>query len=397
MSLVKLDNPKHHKVIFLVDMNAFYASVHQAEDPSLRGKPIIVGGDAKSRKGIVLAKSYECLSVGPVKTAMTIQEALKLVPQAKVLRPDHALYQAYALRIREVMQQFTPLVEPNSIDEAYLDMSGTEKLFGTPYEAAKKIQQAIWDQVGVPCSVGIGATKIAAKMAADFQKPQGISTCWPEEVESKLYPLPVGTLNGVGSKTREKLSAMHILTIGDLARMEEYWLRPVLGKKAGEIIDKARGLGPDQVDPDKMADNRSIGHSFTFDHDLTQRAELDRELYRLCVKTSLRIRKEGLVARTISVSIKNQDFTVTSHARTLQDGIDQTDEVFDHASVLLYELWKHEPVRLLGVSLEHLEQKGTSQLILFEDKDKEKLQMTLDRLRDKFGEDSILKGRLWKD
>ncbi len=381
------------KVIFLVDMNAYFASVHQAEDESLRGKPIIVGGDAQARRGIVLAKSYECLDIGPVKTAMTLHEALMLVPQAVVVRPDHELYQRYAVAIRKILSDFTPLVEPNSIDEAFLDMSGTERLFGNPDQAASLIQQRIAEELNLPCSVGMGETRIAAKMAADLKKPQGISSLWPEEIEEKLYPLAVGELNGVGRKTAERLKGLAIYTVGDLARTDAEWLTGLLGKQARELVEKASGLGSDLVDPDRYHQFKSIGHSLTFDHDLINWDEMVKELYKLCVKTALRMRKSEEVAGRISVSIKNSEFMVNSHSRTLKNATDLTEEIFHLAEELLEELWQEEPVRLMGVSLEMLEKKGQSQLSLFDDTREEELQGILDEIQEKYGENSLLRGR----
>jgi DNA polymerase-4 len=381
------------KVIFLVDMNAYFASVHQAEDESLRGKPVIVGGDAQTRRGIVLAKSYECLDIGPVKTAMTMHEALMLVPQAVVVHPDHELYQDYAVAIRKILGEFTPLVEPNSIDEAFLDMSGTEKLFGTPYQAARLIQQRIAEELNLPCSVGMGETKIAAKMAADLKKPRGISSLWPEEIEEKLYPLAAGKLNGVGHKTAERLKGLAIYTVGDLARMDSGWLTGLLGKQAKELVEKARGMGSDLVDPDRYYQFKSIGNSLTFDHDLENWDEMLKELYKLCVKTAHRLRKGDEVVGRISVSIKNSEFMVNSHSRTLKNATDLTEEIFHLAEELLGELWQKEPVRLMGVSLEMLEKKSQAQLSLFNDIKEDGLQGVLDELQEKYGTNSILRGR----
>lgn len=389
----ELVQPKREKVIFLVDMNAYFASVHQAEDESLRGKPVIVGGDAQARRGIVLAKSYECLAIGPVKTAMTMREALMLVPQAIVVRPDHVLYQRYALAIRKILNEFTPLVEPNSIDEAFLDMTGTERLFGTPLNAARLIQERIAEELKLPCSVGMGETRITAKMAADLRKPKGISSLWPEEIEEKLHPLPVGELNGVGKKTAGRLNQLAIYTVGDLAGTDPEWLTELLGKQARELVDKAKGLGSSLVDPKRYHQFKSIGNSQTYDHDLTEWKELDKELYRLCAKTGLRLRKGGEVAGRISVSIKNSEFMVFSHSRTMLNATDLTEEIYRIALELLEELWQEEPVRLMGVSLEKLEKKGQAQMSLFDNIKEDDLQGILDELQEKFGENSIIRGR----
>ncbi|QRN86741.1 DNA polymerase IV [Clostridia bacterium] len=388
---------KQKKVIFLVDMNAYFASVHQALDDTLKGKPVIVGGDAKARKGIVLAKSYECLDIGPVKTAMTLNEALLLVPEAIVVRPDHALYQKYAKSIRKILGEFTPLVEPNSIDEAFLDMTGTKRLFGSPYQAARLIQEKIDVELGLPCSVGIGETRIAAKMAADLKKPRGISTLWPHEIKEKMYPLAVGKLNGVGEKTARRLNQLAIYTVGDLAETNAEWLTGLLGKQAKELIEKAMGKGSDLVLPERYQQCKSIGNSLTFSMDLTTRKELEKELYKLCEKTALRLRKSKAVTGRISVSIKNTNFVINSHSRTLLNPTDLTEAIFQTALELLRELWQKEPVRLLGVSLEKLEKKEHRQISIFNDDKEDELQGILDELQERFGQNSIKRGRQYPE
>lgn len=384
---------KHEKVIFLVDMNAYFASVHQALDDNLKGKPVIVGGDATARKGIVLAKSYECLEIGPVKTAMTLSEALMLVPEAIVVQPNHELYQKYAEAIRKVLGEFTPLVEPNSIDEAFLDMTGTKRLFGTPYQAARLIQERIAEELGLPCSVGIGETRIAAKMAADMKKPRGITTLWPDEVKQKLYPLAVRELNGVGKRIAKRLNQLAIYTVGDLAETNVEWLTSLLGKQAKELIDRAMGRGSDLVLPERYHQFKSIGHSQTFSTDLSTWIELEKELYKLCEKSALRLRKSKAVAGRISISTKNTNFVINSHSRSLLNATDLTEEIFQTSLELLGELWKKEPIRLLGVSLEKLERKENRQISIFSDSKEDELQGILDELQERFGENSIKRGR----
>lgn len=384
------------KVIFLVDMNAFFASVHQAEDPSLRGKPVIVGGARDSRKGIVLAKSYECLDYGPVKTAMTMAQALALCPQALVVRPNHDLYQDYAQRIRKILADFSPLVEPNSIDEAFLDMTGSQRLFGPPKDAARSLQKEIYDQLGLASSVGIGESKIAAKMAADFKKPWGISTLWPEEVGEKLHPLPVGALNGVGKQSKKACYKRAILTIGELAQASPSVLEEIFGKTAEAMRDRANGLGDDLVSPQRQVKNESMGKARTYEENITDIDRLLKELYRLTAALSLRLRKEKKKTRTISVSIKDAYFISRSKSRTLTQETDLTEDIYQTAEELTRSLWKKEAVRLLGISLENLSRESSGQVSLFDREEARRLQETLDDLEDKYGEASVRRGRLLK-
>lgn len=383
------------KVIFLVDMNAFFASVHQAQNPELKGQPVLVAGNREARTGVVLAKSYECLERAPIRTAMTLKEALDLLPQAVVVQPDHRLYREYSRRVRRVLEDFSPLVEPVSIDEAFLDMSGTEKLFGPPGEAARLIRDAVLDRTGLPCSVGIGETRIAAKMASEFKKPLGISTLWPEEVPEKLFPLPVGKLHGVGEKSVEKLAALNIRTIGELAEADGELLIRRFGAAGRQMRLSARGLGADDVDPSRYDEVKSIGNSRTMDRDLSSLEELRRALYDVTEIAAARLRKQGMVAATVCVSLKDSRFVTRSHRKTYGEELCLTEDIYERAAELLEELWKPGTgIRLVGVSLENLSPGEEVQIrLLPEDPSRRQLQNTLDRIRDRYGDDSVLRGR----
>lgn len=383
------------KVIFLVDMNAFFASVHQAQNPELKGQPVLVAGNREARTGVVLAKSYECLERAPIRTAMTLKEALDLLPEAVVVQPDHRMYREYSRRVRRVLEDFSPLVEPVSIDEAFLDMTGTEKLFGPPEEAARKIQDAVLTRTGLPCSVGIGNTRIAAKMASEFKKPMGISTLWPPEVPGKLYPLPVGKLHGVGEKSVEKLAALNIRTIGELAEADGELLIRRFGAAGRQMRLSARGLGADDVDPSRYDEVKSIGNSRTMDRDLSSLEELRRALYDVTEIAAARLRKQGMVAATVCVSLKDSRFVTRSHRKTYGEELCLTEDIYERAAELLEELWKPGTgIRLVGVSLENLSLGEEVQIrLLPEDPSRRQLQNTLDRIRDRYGDDSVLRGR----
>lgn len=384
-----------NKTIFLVDMNAFYASVHQAEDDNLKGKPVLVAGDREKRTGVVLAKSYECLKLAPIRTAMSLHEALALLPEAVVVKPDHRLYEVYARRTREVMSQFTPLVEPFSIDEAFMDMTGTGRLFGSAPEAARLVQESIGTRVGIPCSIGMGQTRIAAKMAAGFHKPMGISSLWPDEVLSKLHPLDVGRLFGIGQKGAARLKALNIRTIGDLAVADEALLTSLFGASARELQASARGLGSDLVDPARYEEIKSIGNSRTLPRDLETVQELSRALYDIAELVGRRIRDRNMAASTVTVQLKDDQFKTWSHGRSYSEPLCLTEEIFRRADELLREMIKPgRKIRLVGISLDGLIPEAQTQLTLFGDESNQKeLEQALDRLRDRYGQDSIRKGR----
>lgn len=277
--------------IFHVDMNSFFASCEQAEAPQYLGKPLIVCGDPKARSGIVLAASYEAKAFG-VKTTMFISDAKRLCPNAVFVPSRHRLYSEYSRKVMAILDDFTPLKEQASIDEAYLDMTGTERLFGESRHAAELIQQRIHDELGLGCSVGISTNKLLAKMA-DMKKPMGITELYEEDVHVKLWSLPVRELFGVGRKTAEKLGAIGINTIGDLAKTEEKLLYGLFGEAMTKyMLEASNGRGTDKLEPEGSVENQSIGNENTYSHDLSNLEEIDHELLFISDSVGFRLRKE---------------------------------------------------------------------------------------------------------
>jgi DNA polymerase-4 len=249
-------------------MNAFYISCEMTRNRALVGRPAAVAGDPKKRTGIILAANYEARACG-VKTAMVLHEALKHCPGMALVPPDHAFYDRKSKEVMDLLSQYTPLLEQNSIDEAWLDMTGSERLFGKPSEAANRIMGEIKDQLGLWCSVGIGENKFIAKMAAEMKKPLGITELWTEDLPAKLWPLPVQEMYGVGSKSAEKLNHMAIRTIGDLAKADMNRLIKAFGKGGQEIHAHANGIDHSPVTARLSDDVKSIGRSTTLPEDLS--------------------------------------------------------------------------------------------------------------------------------
>ena len=378
--------------ILLADMNSFYASVHQAMDPQLKGKPVIVGGDPARRQGIVLASSYEAKACG-VKTGMAIWEAEDLCPNGIFIKPQHKHYVNFSTRIVKIMKDFSPLVEPFSIDEAFLDVSGCEQLFGSSLDIAVKLKGRIKREVGVLCSVGVGPNKLLAKMAAEMQKPDGLTLLDFPDVPKKLWPLPVRKLFGVGNRLEKRLRDLNIHTIGDLAR----YPLPVLQKRFGLIGHvlhlSANGIDYSPVDPRSLERVKSIGHQITLPRDYRGYHDIGVVILELCEIVCRRVRLGGYVGRTVHLTLKDPEFLWLSRSRTMAHPSASTNDVYQVAIDLLHQHWSSwKPVRMVGVSLAGLIENTVEQMDLFGEAEKtRRLQAACDRIKDRFGEQSILR------
>ena len=381
--------------IFHVDMNSFFASCEQAENPDYLGKPLIVCGNPKERTGIVLAASYEAKAFG-VKTTMLNHEAKRLCPNAVFVPCRHKLYSQYSRKVMAILDDFTPIKEQASIDEAYLDMTGTERLFGDSRHAALLIQSRIHDELNLGCSVGISTNKLLAKMASDMKKPMGITELYESDVPEKLWPLPVRELFGVGKKTAEKLNSFGIMTIGDLAKTDEKFLYDAFGEAMSKyLLDSSNGRGEEKLEPDGTAENQSIGNENTYSHDLTNLEEIKHELLFISDSVGYRLRKEKKQARCVTVKIKYYDFKVVTRSRTLSTPFESTEEIYKTASELFAANWSKKPVRLLGITVSGFEE--AAQLSFFNDAAAEKytaVDNSIDKLREKFGFNSISRASL---
>ncbi len=379
-----------------IDMDAFFAAVEQQAHPELRGKPVIVCGDPDGR-GVVSTASYEARAFG-VHSAMPVKEARRLCPHGVFLACNHADYGAVSGRLLELYRRYTPLVEPFSIDEAFLDVRGCGRLHGDALEIARKIKDEIRRGFGLTCSIGIAPNKFLAKMASDMQKPDGLTIIRAEDVRRIIWPLPVGKLYGVGEKTAKALGGMGITTAGALAAAPVDILVARFGVTGRLLHDIANGIDSSPVDPGIWEKPKSLGREVTFDEDCGDEALLAKQLLFLSEQVGRRLRRHGLVARTVCLKLRYADFTTLSRSRTLSDFTGLDEEIYRAAWELLEANWAcPRKVRLVGVSAANLAPSGdhARQLALFAEKDRrQELATTLDRLRDRFGEGAVTRASL---
>jgi len=387
--MVRAMNKKYDRQIMHIDMNSFYASCEQAANPELRNVPLIVGGDPEKRKGIVLAASYDAKRYG-VKTTMTLNEAARLCPEAVFIRANHELYEEMSGQVMRIFAEYAPVMEQLSIDEAFLDMTGTEQLYGDLKQLARKIQNRIMDELLLPCSVGISSNKLLAKMASDFKKPMGITTIYPDDIKEMIWPLKVSELFGVGKKTAMKLNQLGIRTIGELAKTDIGVLSGLLGEGTAMMLHNyANGIDPSPV-VSSRDEIKSIGHEMTYPEDLTRIEDILRELLVLVDKTAYRLRQKGQKGKTISIKIKFNDFTLITRAHTISEVTDSADCIYQVAKELVTSCKIAKPIRLLGVTVSNFEDDSIKQLSLFsQDNDRKKLDSMLDEIRGKYGFDAI--------
>ena len=384
------------KVIFLVDMNAFFISCEMTRNDSLVGIPAAVAGDPKKRTGIILAANYEARSFG-VKTTMVLHEALKLCPKLTIVPPDHHFYGQKSEEVMDLLSKYTPTLEQNSIDEAWLDMTGSEGLFGKPVVAAKRIMDEIKDRLGLWCSIGIAENKFLAKMAAEMKKPLGITELWEQDIPIKLWPLPVKEMYGIGGKTAEKLNRMGIRTIGEIAKFDINTIVKAFGKSGNEIYLYANGIDDSPVLACKTDDMKSIGRSTTLPEDISDIEKAKIVLMELADDIGMTARRHNKKGRTVHLTLKYADFQVVTRQTTIPATC-TTKEIYQAGCSLLEQNWNRlHPVRLIGISLSGFHEDCSSdQLSLFdhmEDNGKneknERIDKAMDKIRSKHGSEKI--------
>ena len=393
------------RIIFHVDANSAFLSWSAAyrvkvlgETEDLRDVPSVVAGDKESRHSIILAKSAPAKKYG-IQTGEPLFLALEKCPELKIVQPDYELYVAASRHFVEMLRQFSPCVEQYSIDEAWVDMTGTQRLWGSPRLAAEKMRQRINDELGFTVNIGISSNKLLAKMAGDFEKPNKVHTLFPEEVASKFWPLPVRDLFLVGAATERKLNMLAIYTIGDLAGTDVNILKKRLGKHGETIWHFANGRNADAVTPEP-AEAKGFGNSVTTAQDVTTRHDAHQVILSLCETVAMRMRKDGKCGSCISVHLRTNEFRHFSHQAMLRGATNITKEIFEAACRVFDEAWDGvTPLRQLGVQMTRLSNEPYQQYDLFSGMSpqqferKLKLDETVDALRDKFGEDIIRRAK----
>jgi DNA polymerase IV len=375
--------------ILHIDMDAFYASVELRRRPELRGRPVIVGGTGS--RGVVLSATYECRAYG-VHSAMPMMRARQLCPAAIVIPPDFAAYQDASAGVMEVFRAVTPLVEPLSLDEAFLDVAGARRRLGRPAQIGELIRARVQDEQDITCSVGVASTKFVAKLASARCKPDGLLVVPADDVVAFLHPLPVAALWGVGERTEEQLLRLGLRTVGDLARVPVCTLQRALGPAAGgHLAALAWGRDDRVVVPHEP--DRSIGAEETFPTDVDDPAVIHRELLRLAERTAVRLRATGQVGRTVSIKVRFSDFTTLSRSRTLPSATDVGRTVYDTGRMLFDGLGlQRARLRLVGVRVEGLTPAAgvPRQLILGErDSGWREAEQAADRAAHRFGAGAV--------
>ena len=393
------------RVIFHVDANSAFLSWTAAykvkvlgETEDLRDVPSVVAGDKESRHSIILAKSGPAKKYG-IQTGEPLFQAQEKCPGLKVVQPDYALYVEASRHFVDMLRQFSPVVQQYSIDEAWVDMTGTERLWGSPRLAAEKMRQRINDELGFTVNIGISSNKLLAKMAGDFEKPNKVHTLFPEEMETKFWPLPVRDLFLVGAATERKLKLLGIYTIGDLAKADVNVIKKRMGKHGETIWHFANGRNAEAVVP-VPAENKGYGNSITTPRDVVTKEHAHQVLLSLCETVAMRMRKDEQCGRCVTVHLRTNAFQHFSHQRSLHGATNITTEIFEAACAVFDEAWDGAtPLRQLGVQMTRLSKEPYQQYDLFSGMSpkqyerKLRLDETVDALRDKFGEDIIRRAK----
>ncbi len=388
------------KLIFHVDVNSAFLSWEamrrvKAGEADLRLIPAAVGGDRDKRRGVILAKSIPAKAYG-VKTGEPVGLALQKCPSLVLVKPDFRLYEMCSAAFMDICRKYAPVVEKFSIDECFLDMSHTERIYDDPVALAYRIKDEIRDTLGFTVNIGIGENKLTAKMAGDFEKPDRVHTLFPHEIKDKLWPLPVESLYMVGSATAAKLKKMHLLTVGDVAAMDEDMLRTLMGDKLGLRLHQfANGIDDTPV-AEAPREAKGYSNSTTTEANVTDRDTALRILLALTDSVAARLRSDGAKASSVAVTLRSDAFLDKSHQKKLPRVTDITSEIYATVEDAFDELWdRRTPLRLLGVALGGISWEEETQLSFFDDEEREKarkLDRVVDDIREKFGSGAIKRG-----
>lgn len=376
------------RTIVLIDMDAFFAQIEQRHNPALRGKPILVVG-GPGRHAVVTTASYEAKRLG-VKSAMALHQALQICPHALTIIGNPDKYIDYCFRLLNIYKEFTDLVEPYSVDEAFLDITHVQRLFGTPEQIGAKIKARVKQELDLTCSIGIGPNKLIAKMAAEWQKPDGLVIVKPEQVPQIIWSFPVEEMIGVGQKMKAHLNNLGIKTIEDLAKYPGYLLKAKFGKY-GEILHQfAWGVDSSVVDPKSFDQIKSVGHSYTMPKDVTDLELIKWYIYWLASKVARRLEKEGLAGRTVHLSVRSADFNDFGVQTSINQPTNYPQKIANIAYELFLKNYIGKSVRLLGVSVSNLLPQNQFQLDLFYDKPKmAQVLNSIAQVKNKYGDEII--------
>ncbi len=377
------------RIIVHADMDAFYAAVEQLDDPSLKGRPVLVG--PRSWRGVVLTASYGARPYG-VGSAMPVAEARRRCPYAVMVSPRFERYEAVSRQVMEVLSDFSPAVEPLSLDEAFVDMTGSEHLFGPPAAMGRRIKVAVLQATGLRISVGISGTKYVAKVASDFGKPDGLTIVAQAEAKAWLAPLPVTRLWGVGRKTAPKLESVGYRTIGDIARADERELRMRFGAAGVHYHRLANAMDSRPVSRGRSA--KSIGSERTLEHDISKREDIEPHLRRAAERIARRLRAKSYVAGGVRVRLKTSGFKLINRRRKLSQANDTSEVLFAVARELLSEFEHPGPFRLVGMAAFDLDwRREARQSDLFASDEPRRLESTIDGLIDRFGKGAVVRAK----
>lgn len=382
-------------ILFHIDMNCFYASVEQSLNPRFKGKPVAVGGDPKERRGIIVTCSYEARALG-IFTTMRVTDAMKICPQLIILKPNFERYRDASKKMFDILRSYTPLVEPVSIDEGYMDVSeivnGKEAI-----QLASVIQRRLQKELDLPCSIGIAPNKFLAKTASDMKKPLGITVLRKREVKDVLWHLPVIEMHGIGKSTAQKLNDLHIQTIGDLATFDPVLLKQSFGKNGLRLFERANGIDDRAVDPESVFDTKSVGNSTTLAENIVSLRKLEETISLLATKVASRLQSKFLAGKTLSIQLKTADWKQITRSQTFTNGLYKQADIAREAKELARRHWNGEALRLVGVMVSHVEnrQNRMEQLDIFTFKEHikdEPVMAVMNELREKYGDQIIVRG-----
>lgn len=395
-------------IIFHIDVNSAYLSWSAVEqlkngaETDLREIPAIIGGDQQSRHGVVLAKSVPAKKYG-IRTGESVANAFRKCPNLVSIPPDHEMYSRYSHALMDFLKTYTPDIEQVSVDECYMDFTGIANRFVSPVEGAMEIKNEVYRRFGFTVNVGISSNKLLAKMASDFEKPNKVHTLFPEEIQVKMWPLPIGELYMAGRSSVAALEKLEVRTIGDLAQMDVRLVELHLKSHGRKLWEFSNGIDASQVESER-AEAKGIGNSTTLAQDVVTEEEASRVLFRLAESVGARLRKAGQRAGMLSVEIKYYNFETCSHQKQLFQDTNSDRVIHNAAMELFRELWNGEPIRLLGIRSSKLSEEGEPQQLSIFDiqsqqkkrklptRKQEQLDKALDQIRKRYGESSVVRG-----